>query len=155
MNFLLLCILLLIGYCLINFYDNQEYFKNDKHTKDNINQNQISLKKLILGGNSNNKNKFIPQLKLFSVEWCGHCKRFKKQNGVWNKLKNNPIFKNKLEFIDIDGDEQPKLVQDNDIEGYPTLILFCKNKKILYNGDRTEKDIIKFLKKHIKNLRKK
>ena len=40
----------------------------------------------------------------------------------------------------------------NNIEGFPTLILFIKNKKIVYNGERTEKDIMNFLKKYIKKL---
>ena len=148
MNFLLLCLLLLIGYCLINFYDNEEYFKNKK--------NKISLKTLITGGNDNEnkKKKYIPELKLYSVEWCGHCRRFKKNNGEWEKLKKNQILKNNCKLIDVDGDENQSEVMENDIEGFPTLILFTKNKKIVYQGDRTEKDILKFLKKHIKTLNK-
>lgn len=148
MNFLLLCLLLLIGYCLINFYDNEEYFNNKK--------NNISLKKLITGGNDdkNKKNKFTPELKLYSVEWCGHCRRFKKSGGEWEKLKNNKLLKNNCKLVDVDGDENQSEVMENDIEGFPTLILFTKNKKVVYNGDRTEKDILKFLKKHIKSLNK-
>jgi len=147
MNFLLLCLLLLIGYCLINFYDNEEYF--EKKTNSNIN-NSLSLKN-IFGGKEKPKKK-LPELKLYSVEWCGHCRRFKNKNGVWEKIKNNKILKNKVKLIDIDGDEKQSEVMENNIEGYPTLILFLKNKKIVYNGERTEKDIIKFLKKHVKNL---
>ena len=148
MNFLLLCLLLLIGYCLVNFYDNEEYFNNKK--------NNISLKKLITGGNDdkNKKNKFTPELKLYSVEWCGHCRRFKKNGGEWEKLKNNKLLKNNCKLVDVDGDENQSEVMENDIEGFPTLILFTKNKKIVYNGDRTEKEILKFLKKHIKSLNK-
>lgn len=148
MNFLLLCLLLLIGYCLVNFYDNEEYFNNKK--------NNISLKKLITGGNDdkNKKNKFTPELKLYSVEWCGHCRRFKKNGGEWEKLKNNKLLKNNCKLVDVDGDENQSEVMENDIQGFPTLILFTKNKKIVYNGDRTEKDILKFLKKHIKSLNK-
>ena len=152
MNFLLLCLLLLIGYCLINFYDNEEYFKQ----KSNSSQNKITLKNLLLGGDEKDKkkNEKLPELKLYSVEWCGHCRRFKKEGGVWEKLNNNQLLKNKCKLIDIDGDQNQSEVMKNDIEGFPTLILFTKNKKIVYQGDRTEKDIIKFLKKHIKNLNK-
>ena len=146
MNFLLLCLCLLIGYCLINFYDNEEYLKKNKKN--------ITLKNILFGGNNDkksNKTK-LPELTLFYAEWCGHCRRFKKENGVWEKLKKNSKFKNKLKCIEIDCEENQTAALQNDIEGFPTLILFTKNKKIVYNGDRTEKDIIDFLKKHIKNL---
>lgn len=144
MNFLLLCLLLLIGYCLINFYDNEEYFKK----KSNKN---LTFKNVIFGGKKKSKKK-LPELKLYSVEWCGHCRRFKNKEGIWEKLKNNQLLKKKIKLIDIDGDENQSEVMKNNIEGFPTLILFIKNKKILYNGERSEKDIMNFLKKHIKKL---
>jgi len=162
MNFLLLCLCLLIGYCLINFYDNEEYFKKSKKN--------ITLKNILFGGNNkkiknarggirregfvpvdNKRDRLakLPELKLFYAEWCGHCRRFKKEKGVWEKLKKNSKYKNKLKFTEIDCEENKTAALQNDIEGFPTLILFTKENKIVYNGDRTQKDILNFLRKHI------
>ena len=73
-----------------------------------------------------NENEFNEQInsgKLAVVDfwttWCHSCKGLEP---VLERLAAS--FKGKAEFIKVDGDENPELVQQLGISGYPTLVLF-------------------------------
>ena len=84
---------------------------------------------------------------MFYAPWCNHCKEFMpKYEEAAKILKKN----NKLILAKIDGSANE--VEQVTITGFPTILFFRGNKKnekpLQYNGKRTTKDIIQFIKKH-------
>lgn len=88
------------------------------------------------------------QVVLFYAPWCGHCQNLKP---VWNRLESE--FKGQV--VKVNGDEEPKLVSKFGVDGFPT-IYYCPNGKnsnkdaVLYEGDRSEADLLKFIKSRLK-----
>ncbi|KAL0477110.1 protein disulfide-isomerase [Acrasis kona] len=81
----------------------------------------------------------------FYAPWCGHCKSLEPK---YNKLAQSLSHVENLVIAKIDATENDTPVS---VEGFPTLILFPATDKlspITYEGARTPKDILRFLKKN-------
>ena len=94
--------------------------------------------------NEENFNKNVENgLKLieFYTPWCGFCK---KQDMVFDELPNIWVGK-------INGDENPKLVHEFNVSGYPSFVLF-KNGEIIteFSGYHDKNNLIMRLAQHIK-----
>ena len=105
-------------------------------------------------------------VKLYAI-WCGHCKTIDES---WNKLINiiktpsNGISDKNFAIVSVEekkiGDDINKIIADTQniekIEGFPTIgsITYDKNNKAVftdYIGERNEKGMLEFVKKHIVN----
>tara|TARA_B100001175_G_scaffold54792_1_gene43800 strand:+ start:596 stop:1129 length:534 start_codon:yes stop_codon:yes gene_type:complete len=84
----------------------------------------------------------LPRCTLYYANWCGHCKNFKP---TWEELKKSDKYENVVDFEDVEGDEQPEVIQQEDIQGFPTIKLKTKSDTVEYNGDRTIEDLKRFL----------
>ena len=82
---------------------------------------------------------------LYYVDWCPHCKTIKPE---WEKLEQDTTLKNiVIDKVNCEKDE--KAAEENNIEGFPT-ILFTKNGKVeSYEGGREYADFKNFLKSKI------
>lgn len=81
-------------------------------------------------------------LVLFKAEWCGHCNRFKED---WEKIKLILSKKNILTVTyDADDEESQKMMNNYQINSFPTLLLIQGDKSITYEGDRSIEDVISF-----------
>jgi len=78
-------------------------------------------------------NKTVVFTKYF-VNWCGHCKRLAP---VWKQLENEYSTNSNVQIKEIDCEVQPDLAKQNNVRGYPTLILTSGSKSEKYNGPRT------------------
>lgn len=81
-----------------------------------------------------------PTVRLFSANWCGHCREFKP---VWNELKK--LYQNKINFIEIDcTKETPGLEY---VQYLPTIAIYDKNDKYIenYEEDRSKHGFKNFL----------
>ncbi len=78
-----------------------------------------------------------PTLKLYYTNWCGWSQKFLP---VWDQLQK--ILKIKMEKIDCE--QNKELCQG--VPGYPYIVLERGNEKVVYNGNRTAKDIEMFIK---------
>jgi len=67
----------------------------------------------------NFKNSSTPQFVIFKAEWCGHCQRAMPEV---KKLQNENI--PGVEIIVVDSDEQPDLIKECDVKGFPTMRLY-------------------------------
>jgi thiol-disulfide isomerase/thioredoxin len=83
-----------------------------------------------------NKNILI----LYYVSYCSYCKRF---FPTWKKIKNK--LKNKVIFIEINGEKNKDICERDDVNLFPTIRLIKKGEKIIdYNGNRSYKDLLNF-----------
>ena len=88
-----------------------------------------------------------PVLVLFFAHGCGFCKRMMPE---WNKFKNvSPI-----EIGEVPAEQMSEynpLQNEENIVGYPTIRLYNKGKLVKeYDGDRSKEDIMRFVKKYVK-----
>lgn len=82
-----------------------------------------------------------------TAPWCHHCNHFKPVLNEVAKLieKTN----SRVYYIDATANDLPEAVPE--IEGYPTLFYWPasdKSQPIQYDGERTVKDVLKFLSEH-------
>jgi len=83
---------------------------------------------------------------LFTVEWCQHSKN---AIPVWEEIKeeyNNKKFNNyKLNFIQVDGEENQELADKYNVEGFPTIKLVKGKQIIEYDAKPTVEHLKEFL----------
>ena len=105
------------------------------------NQNEVN--------NFNNKTKKGVWLVWFYADWCGHCVNMKPE---WEKLESQCKKNNKLNIARVNSNnvQQINSTMNQNIVGYPTIRLFNNAKpKKDYDGERSAKEFMKFLKKHL------
>ena len=76
----------------------------------------------------------------FYMDNCSYCTQF---NSTWLKLVKE--FKSKLNMKKINGPTHPKLMEKYKIDSFPTIVLI-NGKPTTYKGDRSMKDLKKFIK---------
>lgn len=84
-------------------------------------------------------------IKLFWVDWCGHCQRFKP---VWNKLKKENT--NDVNYVDVNCEKEKEVAQQEGIQGFPTIRLYDADGALLdeLEGSRDEENIKNLIKNH-------
>jgi thiol-disulfide isomerase/thioredoxin len=98
------------------------------------------------GSSSNN----TAELMFFYANWCPHCKAAKP---IWNDLKaeyeNKTINGYKIIFTEVDCSEETseveKLMNQYNIEGYPTIKLIKDGQVIEYDAKPSKETLTKFL----------
>jgi len=84
-------------------------------------------------------------IKLFWVDWCGHCNRFKP---VWNKLKKENTLD--VNYEDVNCEKEKEVAQQEGIQGFPTIRLYDGDGNLLeeLEGSRDEDNIKNLIKNH-------
>jgi thiol-disulfide isomerase/thioredoxin len=95
------------------------------------------LSNLFFGNGPNEKPTFV----MYHANWCGHCLTAKP---TFKSLQTK--YKSKIIFKDI---EQKNIDSSVKIDGFPTFVLYAKNKKMEYQGDRSVNSFSKFLDENI------
>ena len=78
---------------------------------------------------------------LYYVDWCPHCKVVKPE---WEKLENDTSIKN-VAITKVNCEKDEKAAEENNIEGFPTILFTHNNKVEAYEGSREYEDFKKFL----------
>tara|TARA_Y100000589_G_scaffold330326_1_gene379624 strand:- start:2194 stop:2616 length:423 start_codon:yes stop_codon:yes gene_type:complete len=78
---------------------------------------------------------------LYYVDWCPHCKVVKPE---WEKLENDTSIKN-IAITKVNCEKDEKAAEENNIEGFPTILFTHNNKVEAYEGGREYEDFKKFL----------
>ena len=78
----------------------------------------------------------------FFAPWCGHCKALKP---AWKKATK--ALKGKVKLVVVDATAESALAQQYQVQGYPSIKLFGKNKRkpSAYEGGRDADSLIKNL----------
>lgn len=104
------------------------YYNYDKITNTMKNNN-------LMGGGE------ITTFTLYYVEWCPHCKVIKPE---WKKLENDNDLKH-IKIEKINCEENESIVEEKNIEGFPTILLNTNGKEVAYNGERTYAEFKNYL----------
>jgi thiol-disulfide isomerase/thioredoxin len=131
--------IILFGLVAILYY--VYYISPSLTTKYKPNSEQVPV-------NSNPSNK--AELLFFYADWCPHCKAAKP---IWNDLKseyeNKTINGYQVTFTEIDCSEETaeveKLMNQYNIEGYPTIKLLKDGQVIEYDAKPSKETLTKFL----------
>ena len=78
---------------------------------------------------------------LYYVEWCPHCQVVKPE---WEKLENDEELKH-INIVKINCEENEEIVNEKNIEGFPTILLTHNGKETGYNGGREYADFKNYL----------
>ena len=85
---------------------------------------------------------------MFQVEWCPHCKKAAPEfQKVEDKYNGKVINGYKLHFVSVDG-EDPKneqMVNQFNVQGYPTIVLTKDGKNIEYDAKVDQPTMEKFI----------
>jgi len=83
------------------------------------------------------------QLVLFYAPWCPHCKTMMAD---WDKFAADN--KSSVKAIKVNSDEQPDLVKEYSVQGFPTILLLDASGKNIatYEGERTTQGFTEFVK---------
>ena len=88
-----------------------------------------------------------PVIVFFHATGCGWCEKMKPD---WNEFTSN----SPINYSEVSSDEIPNYTpspKEEVIRGFPTIRLYNKGKLVKeYDGDRSYKDILKFVKKYVK-----
>ena len=82
-----------------------------------------------------------PKVVLFYVPWCPHCKNMMPE---WKQLEQN-LEGTQTKVDKVNCEEKPDVAKENEVDGFPTIILFKDGKSIPYEGDRTAEAIKDFV----------
>lgn len=76
------------------------------------------------------------------TDWCKYCKNFKNE---WTVLEKMCLQENiKTIALNFEDEKNNAFVKTYEINSFPTILLFKKNKKIKYEGERNAKNILNF-----------
>ena len=81
------------------------------------------------------------EVRLYYAPWCGHCKNFKPK---WKKIKNSEL-KNKVTFVEINGDDNLDMCRERKVDAFPTLRVSKNEKEHDYDGDFSVKGVKVFI----------
>ena len=90
------------------------------------------------------------ELLYFSMDGCGHCKKF---NPTWDKfVKQNkhPGLKKVKVMSDTEDPAEKSKLSKHKVKGFPTIILVVGDQGIPFEGDRTVAGLDQFCNEHLK-----
>ena len=97
----------------------------------------IKLKNGMIGG----KTKQVSMI-LVKANWCGYCKKFLP---VWNTIQNYEKYKNLVNYVTLDADDNPEEIKKYKVEGYPTILINSDGKIHEYKGNKEIEGMIELL----------
>ncbi len=91
----------------------------------------------------------------FNTSWCGWSKKFQPEwDTFMNNVKSDPKLSSMVEVKDVkcDNGANRQLCEDNDIEGYPSVLIDVNGNKSIYDGDRTADALMNKVNQIISNM---
>ena len=125
------------------------------------NSNESFKSRSIIENYSNNNNEVSLSSELkqkedeiifvkFYAPWCGHCQNLQsKWNKLENKYGNKLVNKKRIKILSANCDTFPKIGEDYNISGYPTIKLLKDSETFEYEDEREFEALEKFLITHI------
>jgi len=138
---------LVIGAIFIILYILYNYNKKSTETtevkkQENKQEERNHIDNVDNVDNITTESKVTKKLGVYYTDWCGYSTQFLKQleSGLSDKLK-----KNEVDVVLVDCEKNKDVCNAMGIEGFPTLILHTSKGNIIYNGERDNNSILKFV----------
>lgn len=77
---------------------------------------------------------------LFHSKQCGWCKKMMPE---WKKFKKD--HSGDLKILEVEANEDPELIKNLGIQGFPTIMLFENGKQKVHKGERTKESLKQFV----------
>lgn len=107
-----------------------------------INPDYVSNKEFIKGDGLNE----TADIYFFYTEWCPHCKKAKPEwQQFKNKIDSNKINGVKINFREVNCDEDQETANKFKVEGYPTIKLVYGNKVVDYDAKPQTDTLLQFV----------
>jgi len=127
------------------------YYVFVTYVKPKMDAGYVANKEFIEGDDNNKTGSKGGEIKvadvyMFKVDWCPHCK---KAMPIWEDVskeyQGNIINGYQLNFILIDGEENPDMADKYNIKGFPTIKLLKDSQIIEYDAKPDHSTIVEFL----------
>ena len=115
------------------------YFYNN-YIKPLINRTYVSNKEYIKSGPPDEVTIFF-----FYTEWCPYCKKAKPEWNAFKEKVENTHYNQTIIFREIDCDQEAKLAEKYNVEGYPTIKLVWKEDIYEYDAKPDRQHLVDFL----------
>ena len=93
--------------------------------------------------NSNSKSINNIEFTLYYTNWCGYSRKF--FENVWKDLEVE-LYKLSIPYRLVDGDKNEDECVNNNIKGFPTILITKNNKVYEYEGKYELSEILSFIK---------
>ena len=87
----------------------------------------------------------------FYTEWCPYCKKSKPEWNSFKELVKMQSFRDKVDFKEIDCDENNEIANNYNIEGYPTIKFIYKDQVYDYDAKPDANLLLEFTQDIISN----
>jgi thiol-disulfide isomerase/thioredoxin len=90
----------------------------------------------------------VATIRMFKVDWCPHCKKAAPEfQKVEEKYNGKVVNGHKLNFVVVDGEDpaNESLVNQHNVQGYPTIVLTKDGKNIEYDAKVDQPTLEKFI----------
>ena len=113
-----------------------------------LNKNKIQEAMNNVMGSSTQMDPNGPSVKVtnYYAPWCGHSRNLLP---TWEEVENTYARHSRIQVDKIDCEKNPEAAKENEIRGFPTIILYKDNDKIVYQGKRDLESIKAFIGKHL------
>lgn len=85
------------------------------------------------------------EMVLFYAPWCPHCKSMLPE---WTKFEKR-MLRRKLKVRSVDCEAHPEEAEKNDVQGFPTIILFKNGSRVVYEGMRDANSLEQFVNQNV------
>jgi protein disulfide-isomerase-like protein len=139
---IIIAIIIIIFNIFFKTTNNNESFKSKSIIENysNSNNNEVSSSDQLKP--QNGEIVFVK----FYAPWCGHCQHLQpKWSKLENKYGNKLINQKRIKILSANCDTFPKIGEDYNISGYPTIKLLKDNEIIEYDDQREIDELEKFL----------
>jgi len=82
----------------------------------------------------------------YYAPWCGHSRQLLP---TWGEVEKEYLKHSRVQIDKIDCAKNPSVAKNEQIRGFPTIILVKDGEKKMYMGDRSLKDIKKFIESNL------
>jgi thiol-disulfide isomerase/thioredoxin len=122
----------------------------NRHVKSSSNQSQYEgySNSNDANGTSAGANAPVAVIRMFKVDWCPHCKKALPEfQSVQNEYEGKTINGYKLQLVVVDGEDpaNESLVNNFNVQGYPTVVLTKDGKNIEYDAKVEKSTLQQFI----------
>ena len=116
----------------ISFYKKRSLINTQLSKEETYNEEFQDVKKAVIT--------------MYYVDWCGYCNKAKPEFKALQKYSGQILHDNLLEVRSVNCDTNKEEAEKENVTSYPTIKLKTHDNTYIYDGKRTKKGILEYLK---------